>query len=723
MLKKLTSVLVALVMVMSVSVPAAFVQVSASTVPESWDFERYGDVIDIGTSMRMLESDENYIANLTDELIAQAKEMGIYMAGDPKAPEGDPKDGDVPSDDAAADSDFTYDGGTKTFLGYRNGSYYLKDYTLRSVGENVEVWVADNLDFPTGDSRPAPIITQDQVDKVRDEFDGVIYEKDTQFFGMPDSLTGENSVLAEILGLPEDYYAPIDGHERVIILVDNVRDENYYDPDYPFFVAGFYSSTYELYFDRNIITIDTNNWETRLENTFLPTVAHEFQHLIHDDNDSDEETWVNEGMSDFAEYLCGYGQPWGHINFFLDHPENSLVSWDEHYYAETGPETLADYGQAYLITYYMYEKFGQDFIQSLAKDSDNGIESVEKILDEYGTGIDFEELFRRFTIAVAIDNEKPDNGIYSFDTVDLEVDYESAAYYNKPGVPAWGADYIAMDDTEKIKSILFDGIDFLPIPWKVVEDPLGSGEMVLWGNQGDEIDNKVLFEADLTNVGTATLKFDHYYNIEEAWDYGFVQVSTDNGQTWESLANGNTRTDLDPHGYPAISENLPGFTGTNEVWATEEFDLTPYAGNKVVVAFRYMTDWGYNEAGWFIKNIQVPEIDLTMDTSSIDNFINYDELLDITVDYAVAFINEKSAGKSDNAHIKVLNIDPFNITEEDSLQLRGFMNNGDNYMIVWYAAPVGNKGAVDYSYELQYRGNKEKSKYENGNIERVRKNK
>ncbi len=393
---------------------------------------------------------------------------------------------------------FTYDGGTKYFLN-RNNS--LKTFTLRSVGDNVEVWVANDLSFPEGDSRPAHVVTQDQVDTLRDEFDDNIYPTDTDFFGQPDEHTGANALLPSLVGLPEDYYESDEG--KNIMLVDNIQDENYEDPSYPFFVAGFYQPSYETYFDRNIITIDTNNWEERLESTFVGTVAHEYQHLIHDDNDSDEETWINEGMSDFAEYLCGYGHPMGHVNYFLDHPENSLVSWDEYYSSETGPETLADYGQAYLLQLYLSQQFGKEFIQDLAKDEANGIESLNGMLDKYKTGLDFPELFRNFSTALAIDSPKPGGGIYNFEDIDLKVNFEAALENAKDGVPAWGGDYKVIDLEDKIRSIEFDGIDFMPTPWKVVQDPLGSGDQVLWGNQGDEADNAVVIEADLDWSGSS----------------------------------------------------------------------------------------------------------------------------------------------------------------------------------------------------------------------------
>lgn len=452
--------------------------------------------------------------------------------------------------------------------------------------------------------------------------------------------------------------------------------------------------------------------------------------MIHDDNDSMEETWINEGMADFAEYLCGYGHPWGHVNFFLDHPENSLVEWDDHYSAETGPETLADYGQAYLLQLYLNDHYGRDFIQALAKDEEHGIASVNKVLSDFGEDIDFEELFRRFTIALVVDNYEPGDGIYNFESIDLKINFESAKQYDKDGVPAWGGDYKVIDHANKIQTIKFDGVDFMPNPWKNVEDPLGGNDQVLWGNEGNEIDNFLIFEADLTDVESATLKFDNYIDIEkdtttgEGWDFGFVQVSTDGGDTWETLSNENTSDVMHPDGYPAIRENLPGFTGTYDDWKTEEFDLTPYAGSEVHIAFRYMTDWASNGSGWFIKNIEIPEIGYYNDGTNIDDFLSIDQLKEVYVDYAVAFINQKSMGKGKNTtSCKVLNIDPFNVTEADALQLKEFFSGGNNYMVIWYAAPEGKKGTVDYTYEITQKSDYNKNKNNSNNNKNNNKNK
>jgi hypothetical protein len=361
---------------------------------------------------------------------------------------------------------------------------------------------------------------------------------------------------------------------------------------------------------------------------------------------------------------------------------------------------LADYGQAFLLQLYLNDKYGKEFVRALAKDPDQGIVSVNKILAQYNTGIDFEELFRRFTIAVAIDSPEPGNGIYNFESIDLNVDYESALTYDKDGVPAWGADYkeIPNNIANKIQNIKIDGIDFLPNPWTPVEQ---DGRTALWGNAGDEKSNQMILKADLTNVGNASLKFEHYYDIEEAWDYGMVQVSTDGGTTWTSLANENTRTDVDAGGYPAIKENVPGFTGTNGGWTAESFDLSAYAGKEILINFNYMTDWGSNGAGWFVDNIEIPEIGYANDCTSVEGLMSIDELKGNYVEYALTFINQKSLGKGNNqSNYRVLNIDPMNITEADAIQLKEFLSGGKNYMIVWYAAPTGTKGAVDFTYEI-----------------------
>jgi hypothetical protein len=672
----------------------------------NWNVERYGDRVDIDGQLNQLSNDKEFLQQAEKQIKEQASQINF--------------DETPSSEGVAGDSNFTYDGGTKSFL---NRNLKFKKFTLRSVGENVEIWVAHDLAFPAGDTRPAHVVTQQQVDKLRDEFDNNIYPKATSFFGTPDVLDGSNSLLAAWGKVPEGYY---EGSEKVIMLVDNIIDEGYTNPSYPFFVAGFFWKTLEDYIDRNIITIDTNSWETRLESTFFGTTIHELQHLIHSDNDGAEESWINEGMSTFSEYLGGYGHDDSSINFYLDHPENSLVNWDEHQSAVTGPETIADYGQVYLFTLYMNDKFGREFIRDLALNENQGINSINEVLKLHGSKLDFTELYQNFITALALDADISGSSIYNFDSINLRdlvvdkigtkrgmtVNFEKALQFEKEGVPAWGGDFKVLDFKDKIRNIAFDGVDFLAVPWKSVVDPKDPDNKVLWGNEGDEADNALIFEADLSNLDKATLKFDNFLDIEEHWDFGVVQVSEDGGKTWNSLSNENTRSDVVEDGYPKIKENVPGFTGNDKEWQKETFDLTAYAGKKVLVSFRYLTDWGYNDTGWFIDNIEVPEINYYNDGSSTDAFKSMQQIMGEYVNYTITFINEREIGnkKGKKTNYKVITVDPFNITEENALTLRQLFQDGKNYMITSYAASVDDKNPIDFSYEISLKNTRIKKK-------------
>ncbi|TGB01506.1 peptidase M6 [Halobacillus salinus] len=694
---KLTALLSTGALALSLITPVATPHAESSSTYENWNVERYGDRIDIDGKLQKQSESESFQKEALQTIKENANETNF-------------NEEEAAND--SSDGNFTYDGGTKQFL---NRDLGFQDFTLRSVGEHVEVWVANDLSFGEGDPRDAHVVTQEQVDKMAKEFDENIYDKATEFFGTPDALDGTNAQLEDLGIVPEGYYNG-DG-DKVMIHVSNIKDDNYADPEYPFFVAGFFWQTLENYMDRNIISIDSSDWENRLESTFYGTTIHEFQHLIHADNDGDETSWLNEGMSTFSEYLGGYGLDSGSINFLLDHPENSLTNWDEHVNAATGPETIADYGLVQLFTLYNYERFGQEFIRHVAKDGANSIESYNQAYEDFNLGVTFNDVYQDFSTALVVDDDKFKGGKYGFENIDLRelptedgergftVNFEKAKTYEKEGVPAWGTDFKEFDFSphEKVDTLNFNGTDFESNIWESLQDPLGSDNEVLWGGEGDELDNNLIFKADLTDVDKATLNFDHYVDIEETWDYGVVQVSTDDGQTWTSLSNENTRTDVVEEGYPKIKENVPGFTGHFDDYQSESFDLSEYAGQEVHISFRYLTDWGYNDAGWFIDNIEVPEIGLNYDGTTKEPFMSKAELLEQYVDYGVTFIKEKQNGK-----YQVIEVDPFNITQEEALDLQQAFRKGKTYMTTYYAAPQDSLNPVSFEYEVKYKekGNK-----------------
>ncbi|MFD2654795.1 choice-of-anchor J domain-containing protein [Gracilibacillus thailandensis] len=585
-----------------------------------------------------------------------------------------------------------------------SGQYVLTEFTLKGVGEYGEVWVANDLDYPEGDPRNADgvtTITDEQVTYLLNEFDENIYEQEVEFFDAPDERTGEQAMFPE-------YHQDESG--RVVILIDNIKDDNYYDPNYPSYIAGYFSPTISDFTDRNVMTIDSFDWANRtgpdVEKPFLyeGTFAHEFQHLLHHDSDPAEENFINEGLSDFAQYLVGYGHSTSHVDFFMNNLKNSLTQWGD----QSDLQILGDYGVSYLFQLYLYEQYGQEFLQKEFKSQLQGIDSINAILEEMGSDRDFEAVYQDFMVALLLDGKyQGDSETYQFDSIDLNPNLEAASELEAIA-PAWGTDMKFITPDKKLDNLYFKGIDFLGTNWTTVSDP-DKGE-VLWGNEGDQADNFLIKELDLTGETNPVLSFETKYDIEEDWDFGVVQVSTDNGQTWASLANENTSSDIVEDGYPSIKENLPGFTGSSNGWTTESFDLSPYAGQKVHLAFRYMTDWGYNEEGWYVSNLQINN-ELIDAAETTDGFMSLEQVTEDYVDYQVQFIGfKKGKAKGKDNHVKVIQFpDLINMSESDKVDLRDMLRSSQYaqvLMMVTYAPDPGKGGSAAYDYEVVTKGKK-----------------
>ncbi|WP_317980425.1 immune inhibitor A domain-containing protein [Paenibacillus glycanilyticus] len=590
-----------------------------------------------------------------------------------------------------------------------NGQYYLTNFTLRAVGKSGEVWVANNLKFPDGDPRNGSVqITDEQVQYLLNEFETRIYPKEIEYFAPPAERKGEEGYN----GLYKD------DSGRVVILIDNIKDQSYYDPNYPSYIAGYFSPTISDFADRNVMTIDSLDWLNRTGPSaakpylYEGVFAHEFQHLLHRDTDPAEESFINEGLSDFAQYMVGYGHSTDHVNEFLSNLRNSLTLWGD----QSDLQILSDYGNAYLFQLYLYDHYGESFIRTLFHNPNTGISGVEAALTEAGINKSFADLYADYMTAVVLDSGyKGDSSTYKFNSIDLAPDFASSVKSDNV-TPAWGTDFKVLKPDSKIDHLYFQGLDFLRTNWIPVEDP--ERGKVLWSNQGDQADNFLIRELDLTGQATPELSFDTSYNIEEQWDFGVVQISEDGGKTWTSLSNEDTRSDLVEGGYPKTAVNLPGFTGSSEGWKTENFDLSAYAGKKVLLGFRYLTDWGYNEAGWYLSNLRLngTVIDPMTDTSG---FKSLEQTIGQYVNYQVEFIGlmknyDKQKDKEQGNQVKVIRVpDPINMSESSRIELADMLHSskyGSIIMMTTYAAPEGTVSSVPYDYDVVLKSNGKKDK-------------
>ena len=601
------------------------------------------------------------------------------------------------------------------------------EFEKRGEGSRVEVWIATDLSFPAGDPRnddPNQITIYDwQVEYIMDQFDTVIYPIESDYFGTPDSHDGSDSIY-EKDGYP--FFSDAEG--RLMIMVWNMVDARYYDPTYPWYVAGYYDPSIESYYDRNVIHLDSWDWTDRIgadvAKPFLyeSVVAHEYQHLLHDDLDEDEVSFVNEGCSDYSEMLCGYGAPWTHIAAFLYTPDNSLTEWGD----QGDINSLADYGAAALFAIYLNDHFGgADFISALAANPANGEEGVTATLAAAGyPDWNFEEVFLAWRMANLIHTNDFGDGLYNYVSIDLNDPMAGELTIHskiKPGMGfvtqsyafqytwtndgyntgtyllgPYGTDYLKIKGVragELLKlGFKFDGNDYYDPGWKLTTAPAvpGFSGMVWYSGASDLRDVAIVGTVDLSGMTEATLTFDTYYAIEEQWDFGFVQISTDDGNTWTSLANAYTRSDIVPEGHPDIEANLPGFTGFGS--GNMAFDLSDHVGGKVMIAFRYMTDWGYTEQGWFVDNIAING-KIVDNGDDIRSFVSMQP--PVEVDFSVTLYAPAYSNDEISLPYKMETLNLADDTEIVTKSLAGYSGYKEIYIII-----SSDAGPTNYKFGL-----------------------
>ena len=399
-------------------------------------------------------------------------------------------------------------GETRNWVGLDNvaGFLYRKTYTLRGMGDNVEIWVASEqnrtfngittsgTDFRAGDCRNGvrTTITDAQVNYLIGEFDDNILPDESEAFSVAPARDGSHAQI----GAPT--FHPQGDGDNTVVLIDNVRDDNLYDLNNTqgfSYIAGFFSSQINNLFDRNIMTIDAFDWLHRTganpphepvpgnNCTSAPArpflyegvFAHEYQHLLMSYADPDGETnWINEGLADWAQTLTEYVNPAtpiqqigfdSHVQCFLgwltvqtpanpnpratSGPENSLTRWSD----QGDGEILCDYGAAYTSMEYYHGLFGDDFMTVLHNSDANGLASLQEALNGEGSKLPAQELLHNWSTMVAVDGLIDDGArilgpyserLFTAPTLDASIKWDNPHAFDTAGAPSNGADYVAL---------------------------------------------------------------------------------------------------------------------------------------------------------------------------------------------------------------------------------------------------------------------------------------
>jgi immune inhibitor A len=331
---------------------------------------------------------------------------------------------------------------------------------------------------------------------------------------------------------------------------------------------------------------------------YVHTVSHELTHLFHYFVHPSEDTWLKEGLGELAQELVDPSYQYG-VRSFFSRPSTQLTAW-----AHPPADLSVHYQSAYLFLRYFLERYGgPDVLGPLLAAAGRGPSTVDAYLAASGRGERFEDVFRDWTVANLVQDRGLAAGQYGYQRAPdgrPRVSQVASTGLEEGRLPQYGTDYWRLAGGPQ--RVRFQGGATVPV---LGADP-PAGVPFWWSQRGDLLDTRLTRELDLRGQSQATLTFDLRYDVEADYDYGYVMVSTDGGTRWQPIAGQHT-TGADPTGRN-LGVGYNGKSGGSGQWVREELDLTPYAGQRILVRFEYVTDDAYNTDGVAVANVAVPAL-------------------------------------------------------------------------------------------------------------------
>jgi hypothetical protein len=123
---------------------------------------------------------------------------------------------------------------------------------------------------------------------------------------------------------------------------------------------------------------------------------------------------------------------------------------------------------------------------------------------------------------------------------------------------------------------------------------------------------------------------------------------------------GNYTTTANPTGRN-LGVGYNGKSGAGAQWVAESVDLTPFAGQQILVRFEYVTDDSYNGQGFAVARVAVPELAWQDDGTgwNAEGFVWAENLL--PQPFAVQLVEFRG----DQATVRQLPVDPSGFAEVD----------------------------------------------------------
>ncbi len=287
----------------------------------------------------------------------------------------------------------------------------LSPATCRAVGDHCYLFVADsewNVHMDQTDVDSIMVYLEEKT--LRDTIYGAV-EMDTLHFGqIPDVHDNDPKLIVFYSALQNFNGSSFDGYFSVYNQMTDAQAQMYNQR----------SNECEMIY----MTCHPLDPSAHIR---ISVLSHELQHLIHWGADSDEDTWVDEGVAEYAMHLFGMPDP---IADFHHDADNSLTSWDQHF---------SDYVQTYLFMDYLAENFGgPSIMHDIVQEQQNSMAGIQQVLIDRGYTIPVNAVFANWTIA-NFTNDYQEIDLPEFDCTFI---HNSLPGANTSTIEAWSCNYI-----------------------------------------------------------------------------------------------------------------------------------------------------------------------------------------------------------------------------------------------------------------------------------------
>jgi len=580
--------------------------------------------------------------------------------------------------------------------------------TLAAATPNIYVWVENGLFFnPSTMGQVAG-----QLEQILTLF------RLREVYGDPTILPNDLRINdpTSLLSLPD---VDNDPHLYILYAADLGETETLYNFNdaVPSEIApGGYSNQHEL------ITVNVSLYPgtTAADSAYVSLLARGFYGFLTNYHNPEQAQWLKEASSLFLAVqfqVASVAQ--SSTDAFLQAPDTSLIRP-----GRLGTSAATQGGQQ-LFFDYMTQRFGIGLVQDILSRPGDGVAAIDAALAENQVTdpltaeiITGRDVFADFVMANVLNGGFGD-GRYQHTVAQLTAEqFPTGGVLNNSvngtltdlTVDQFGSSYIYVLNSQAARfSMRFDGREMtnrLPLP--ASSDP---NNRFYWSGRERDQDITLTRAFDLTGVDHVTLKYDVWYDLVPDWNYAYVQVSTDDGQTWKILPADNTTTSnrfgaAYGQGYTGVSnpegprpfpilgvvigedgmnvnevvpdgpvsktdirpgDKIIGYDGQewsgapnviallgnykpgetlnlyiqrgdekfdvpvllgahptrivepDPLWLPQEVDLSPYAGQKILVRFEYISLPDQENPGIALDNIAIPELNILDDAEGSDS--------------------------------------------------------------------------------------------------------